>query len=278
MSMNNPVFAMYEPGAHMQTILAAIRARETGKIEAAGVESSRASKEYRSFSGVAVVDINGPMLRGIGADVARWFGMTDTAVARNAVAAAASDGDADAIVLRVNSPGGSVDGLAELAETINAAKQKKPVVAFVDGMAASAAYYAASAANGIYANRMDLIGSIGTRMTVYDYSEAFARNGVKVHALATGEHKAAGEYGTEVTDSQLAEFQRIVDGYFDDFAAQVKRGRSMTDEKFNAVADGRVFFAPDAQRRGLVDGISTFSEVIAGLNAASDAKRRFAAV
>jgi signal peptide peptidase SppA len=209
---------------------------------------------------VAVVHVQGPMIKR-GGFVASLCGLSSTLRIRTAFEAAVADDAVAAIMLRIDSPGGSAEGLAELADAIFAARGVKPIVAQVDGMMASAAYLVGSQADAVYAQRMDLIGSIGTRLLLYDWSGYFEEAGVKAipidSAPADRPFKSAAAMGTPITEDQVADFQRIVDAFFADFRAAVLRGRGMSDAQFDAVADGRVWPAAEAQRLGLIDGIRT---------------------
>ena len=210
---------------------------------------------------VAIVSLRGPMIKNAGF-LARW-GFAGTKETQRAIEHSVVDEDVNTIILNVDSPGGSVDGLAELADAIRLARKSKTVLAQVSGMAASAAYYVASQAETIYAGRMDLIGSIGTRMLIYDYFEMFREAGVKAIAIDTGEHKSAGAVGTELTEEQIAEFQRIVDGFFADFISAVRTGRGLPKKAVNSVADGRVFFAAESIELGLIDAIQPIEKTLA---------------
>src|SRR5699024_4511213 len=126
---------------------------------------------------------------------------------RAAVQSAMADDAVDNIVLVIDSPGGSTAALSDLGDTIAWAREHKTIISQVDTMAASAAYYVAAQTSKIYAGRMDLVGSIGVRMTLYDYSKAFGDAGIKAIPIDTGEFKSAGEIGTEITEAQIAEFQ-----------------------------------------------------------------------
>ena len=129
----------------------------------------------------------------------------------------------------------------------------------------AAGFGRASQADKGFAERMDVIGSVGATATLFDESEAFAKEGVRTVVINTGEFKTAGELGTEITARQEADFQRIVDGFFDDFVATVARGRGMGVAAVKESADGRMFFAPAAVKRGLIDGVQTLDVTIAGL-------------
>lgn len=231
---------------------------------------------------IALIPITGTMVKG--PDMWDYFmgSVADTALIHAAVETASASSDIDAIMLLVDSPGGSVDGIAQLADAVFAARKIKPITAQVDGMCASAAYYVASQTQSITANRMDMIGSIGTRILLYDYSEMFRMSGVKAIAVDTGEYKSAGAEGTPITDRQVADFQRIVDRYGADFLAGVRRGRRYSEEQIKGIADGRVWTAPEALGLGLIDGIKTnmqaIDEVRRGIKAGARASRARAQV
>jgi ClpP class serine protease len=134
-------------------------------------------------------------------------------------------------------------------------------------MCCSAAYMTAAQATEIVAGRMDMIGSIGTRLTLFDTSKMAERWGIKAIPIDTGEFKSLGEFGTEITASQVEYMQGLVNGYFADFKATVMRGRKMSAEAFAKVSDGKVWLASDAKAMGLIDGFSTFGETISRLQA-----------
>lgn len=253
------LWSVYEQG--FSQAIAALSG--TVRIDAASLLAN-SEPGFRREGDVAVVEILGPLTKA----PSWWSAFIDSrsyqGIQKALQAALASD--ATSIMLRVDSPGGSTDGLAEAGDAIFAARSDKPVFAFVEGMAASAAYYLASQASKIYAQRMDLVGSIGTRLMLYDFSKLFEKEGIRAIPIDTGEFKSAGAQGTEVTDRQIEYFQGIVDGYFKDFLSAIKRGRGMTTEQLEAVADGRVFLAKDAVGLGLIDGIGTKKTVLAGLS------------
>lgn len=211
--------------------------------------------------GVALIDVTGPLLKDAG--WLSYFGFGSTRDIRRAVEAAAADDDVETIVLRIDSPGGTTDGIAEVTDAVAAAARGMPVVAQVDGMAASAAYWIASQATTIVAQRMDMVGSIGVRMLLYDFSQAFANEGVEAVPIDTGPFKSAGAVGTEITEEQRADFQRVVDAYMDAFRTAVMAGRSMSADAFAAVADGRLFTAAEALSLGLIDRVGTVEDTLA---------------
>ena len=236
-------------------------------------DAERSGLPVQRRGNVAIVQLAGPMVKR-GGFIARLFGLTSTLDVQRAVQAAAVDDDVETIVLMIDSPGGSVAGLAELADTVFAARRQKPVIAQIDGMATSAAYYIASQATVIHAGRADLVGSIGTRMILLDMSKMFEDAGIETVVIDTGEFKSAGVEGTEITERQRADFQRVVDGFQADFVAAIDRGRQMTKAQIKQVSDGRVFRADEALDLGLVDAIKPADDTLAELQSAQPTRRR----
>jgi signal peptide peptidase SppA len=211
---------------------------------------------------VAVINITGTLMKNPSVIERLFFGATDMGELTSAVTAAASDKSISGIVLNISSPGGTVAGTPELAGAVASANQKKPVLAYVDDLAASAAYWIASQARGIYASRQAVVGSIGVRMAMYDLSKAYEQAGVKVIPIDTGKFKSAGLAGTEITAEQQQMYQEIVDAHFRDFKSAVMSGRQMDEAAFGKVGDAQIFHASKARSVGLIDGISSLAEVI----------------
>ncbi len=220
-------------------------ARIVEAVKVRGIEAMRPPRDWQASSptegheGVAVIDVRGVMTKRPSMFHA-IFDASSTQAIKEAVEAAAADDQTKAILLRLDSPGGSVDGLAELGDAVFAARAEKPIYAQVDGMCASATYYVASQADKIFAGRMDMIGSIGTRLMLYDWSRFVANLGVKAIPIDTGEFKSAAAMGTEITDRQQDYFQSIVDAYFNDFVAAIVRSRGMDEKAVRELTDGDV--------------------------------------
>lgn len=226
-------------------------------------------------NGVAIIDVAGVLTKQVSI-IQRLFGGTSTAQITDAVRAAAMNESVKAILLNIDSPGGSADGLAECADAIFAARLVKPLHSHVDGMCCSAAFLLASQSQTITAGRMSLIGSIGTRMTVYDLSGLFSKAGIRTVSIDTGEYKSAGVPGTVLSEKQEAHLRHVVQVFQNDFIASIMRGRRMTRQSVDAVADGRVFIGDEARQVGLIDGIQSFNETLGALNGnAADHKTTF---
>ena len=267
----NQCWSIYPDAANLvaSAIATVIQAGPVDDAERSGLSITKSGS-------TAIVSMKGAMIK----DAGYWsyYGFAGTRDTAQALLAAAADSDIESILWVVDSPGGSVDGLAELAETVKQVAAVKPLVAQVDGMMASAALYATAHATSIYAGRRDLVGSIGTRIMLYDYSKMFKEAGIKAIPIDTGEHKSAGAMGTEITKEQQAEFQRIADGYFADFKDVVTQGRGISSEDFDLLADGRVFFANEEPLDfGLIDGVQSLQETVNQLVKPTESRRKTAA-
>lgn len=212
--------------------------------------------------GIAMVDLVGTMTK-YGSSFSQL--PNGTVGVRKAIRNAVNDQQVKAIVLRIDSPGGNFSGTSDLADDVHDATKKKPITAYIEDLGASAAYFVASQATTVVANPSAIVGSIGTYGVVADYSGMAARDGVKVHVVKAGKFKGIGVGGTEVTPEQLAELQRMVDQVNSVFTAAVARGRKMTAEQVDELADGRVHVAAEAQKMKLIDGVQTLDQAIESL-------------
>lgn len=220
---------------------------------------------YTIQNGVAVIDLSGAMSK-YPTLFQMIFGVGQTIGDVEAqVRAAAADAAVNAILLRVDSPGGTVAGTSDLADAVFEARRKKTVYAYISDMGASAAYYVASQADRVYADADAMVGSIGVYLVVPDYSKMAEAEGVKVNVVRAGEGKGAGVPGTPVTESQLADCQREVDQLNEVFVENVARGRNWPVERVMKLNDGRVHVGRHAQALGLIDGIRTMDETLSEL-------------
>lgn len=236
------------------------------KQAAARAERGTADVMYVQ-DGIAVISMFGPLMK----QVSSMSDGTSTVMLRQAVRQAAKSPDVKAILLQIESPGGTAAGTMELADEVAKAAKAKPTWAYIEDLGASAAYWVASQASVIYANAAAKVGSIGTYAVLYDQSGAAAMEGIKVHVVRAGEFKGMGEPGSEITADHLKEAQRIVSQVNDFFLAGVGKGRKMPPAKMKEIADGRVHIGAEAQTMGLIDGVKTSDEVLGML--AKETKR-----
>jgi protease IV len=172
---------------------------------------------------------------------------------------------ASAVLVVVNSPGGTVPGSEALHEGIRRLSEKKPVVAVVNNMAASGGYIAAMGADRIVARQTALVGSIGVLFQVPNVSQLLDRVGVKVETERSTPLKASPS-GVEPTSPEAREAVRaLVRESYDWFRGLVKSRRSLSDEELAVVADGRVFSGRQAVGLKLIDEVGSEREAIAWL-------------
>lgn len=225
----------------------------------AGAGMARASSFATMDDGqVAVITMRGEMMKAESS-----FGGASTVATRKKIRAAARDSSVRAIVLHIDSPGGTVAGTEDLADDVFQANKQKPVVAFIEDLGASAAYWVASQAGEIHANNSALVGSIGTFAVIFDSSKMAEDIGVKVHVVKAGDFKGAGVGGTPVTDEQLEEIQQRVNDFNELFLAGVTRGRAdLSLTRVRQIADGRVHIAKRAKELALIDQVGTFEGAV----------------
>jgi signal peptide peptidase SppA len=190
------------------------------------------------------------------------FGATDTEEIARAIREAVEREDVQAIFLDIDSPGGTVNGTPELAQTVADASRQKYVYAFTSGQMCSAAYWVASQCDAIYCSPSARVGSIGVILPVVDSSEAFRQEGLKIEVFAAGKFKSAGTPGTSLTEEQREWLQSDVNEIAADFkAAVLARGRKIPDEAM----EGQTFSARNAQRFNLAGAIKDRATAIARL-------------
>ena len=201
--------------------------------------------------GLAVIPLHGVMMRRPDV-IARFFGACDTEAVRESVELAAADRSVGAILLDIDSPGGTINGTPELATAVRDASLRKPIYAFSAGMMCSAAYWVGSQADVIYSAPSARVGSIGVLLPVVDRSEALAKAGVKVEVFAAGKFKSAGVPGTTLTDDQRAWLQQGVDETWAQFKGAVRSRRNVPD----GAMEGQHFAADAAAGHGLISALA----------------------
>jgi signal peptide peptidase SppA len=176
---------------------------------------------------------------------------------------ASEDPSIKAILLDIDSPGGSAFGLAEVAAEMFAARERKPMVAISRYMTASAAYMLASQAHEVVASPSSMLGSIGVFMEHWDETGLNEKMGVKPTYIYAGKHKTDVMPGQPLNDDAIVGLQHMVDGYYSQFVSAVARGRGVTTAAVRSgYGEGAVLMAEDAVREGLADRVDTFENVL----------------
>jgi signal peptide peptidase SppA len=199
--------------------------------------------------GIAHIPVGGAIGQKLG-NFAKWAGAVDVADVAIDLAEAEASKKVRGIIMDIDSPGGMVAGTPELAARI--AEVTKPCYAFSNGLIASAAYWLASACDGIFTTVSAQSGSIGVYMAVYDESQAYEQAGIKVELIKAGTLKGLGYPGTSMTEAGRAYLQERVNEIYSMFKAQVKANRPEVSEE---TMQGQVFLGAQAEKRGLIDAV-----------------------
>ncbi|GGA80750.1 hypothetical protein GCM10011507_34960 [Edaphobacter acidisoli] len=234
-------------GATEEAILAA----------ALGIQAARSARLASGAKGsVAVIPVYGTVSRfGWGASTLQLAGQLRQAV---------GDPNVGAIVLDIDSPGGTVEGVDELASEIRAARGQKKIIACTGGMCASAAYYLASACSEIVVAPSALIGSVGVYSIHEDDSQYLDNLGIRVTLISYGENKTNGNPYEPLGDGARQDMQQMVDDFGGMFEAAVAKGRKTSQANVHATyGQGKVFGAKQAVKIGMADTVATLDEVLA---------------
>lgn len=170
--------------------------------------------------------------------------------------------DNKGIILRLNTPGGTVYEADELYLKLMEYKEKtgRPIWAYMENQCCSGGVYIASAANEQYANRNTVTGSIGIISSMYDMSGLYEKLGIKEVNIVSAKNKDMGTAAKPMTAEQKAIYQAYVDEAYEQFVSIVATGRNMPVDEVKKLADGRIYTASQAVGNGLIDGIKTSEE------------------
>lgn len=219
-------------------------------------------------SQIAVIDISGAIeSSGEGED--SFFSETRGASSGRIMADlrnAAKDTSVKAVLLRINSPGGSVTAAEEITRELKRFKEtsKKPIVATFGDTAASAAYYIASPCDKIYANASTLTGSIGVYIGSMNVEELYKKIGLDSVMIKSGVHKDILSPTRTMTPEEKDILQSMVNEMYEQFIQTVSEGRKLPLDTVRALADGRVYSGAQGKNLGLVDEIGNYYDALDG--------------
>lgn len=205
---------------------------------------------------VAIIPIQGVIAKKMNI-LSEISGGVSTQIVERDFKAALDHPEVQVIVLDIDSPGGAVDGTPELANTIFEARGKKPIIAFSDGIMASAAFWIGAAADMMFiSGRTVEVGSIGVVATHTDISKAEEMDGIKTTEIVAGKFKRVASQHGPLTADGRASIQESVDEVFSVFVSDVAKFKGVSEDKvLSNMADGRIFIGNKAVEAGLVDGI-----------------------
>ncbi len=236
------------------------------------VSASRQLEEHvvvseNAWSGhkIALIDVDGMISNQRKRSLVGVGGENPVSLFKEKLDRAARDRRVKAVVLRINSPGGTVTASDLMYRELCKFREKteKPVVASMLDLAASGGYYLACACDAIYAMPATVTGSIGVVMMLPNVSDGLARIGIHMETIKSGGMKDAGSPFRAMGAPERAHFQGIIDEMYADFVDVVASGRSgLSEERVRALADGRVFLGREAKEVGLVDEIGDVQDAI----------------
>lgn len=195
--------------------------------------------------------------------MARSSGGTSAESIRDDFRAALADDEIDGIVFDVDSPGGVVEGVDELADEIRAARGTKPIAAVANHLAASAAYWAMSGVDELVATPSASVGSIGVFTAHQDVSAAMEKAGVKTTLVSAGKFKVEGNQYEALADEARAALQESVDAWYGTMTGSIAKGRNVPVATVrDAYGEGRVLRASKALSAGMVDRVDSLENTI----------------
>ena len=215
-------------------------------------------------NGIAVLPLYGMVTqRGNMVDDVSGPGSVSTQQFAASLRQALTDESVSQILIDIDSPGGSVYGVAELADEIISARAQKPVIAIANSLAASAAYWIGACASEFYVTPGGEVGSIGVWQAHQDYSKAMDEAGVKTTLISAGKFKVEGNPYTPLDEDAQAFMQSRVDDYYAAFTKAVAKGRGVSIAQVrDGMGQGRVLGAEAAIASNMVDGIASLDDLL----------------
>jgi signal peptide peptidase SppA len=258
LSLNDRPWAM--PRANLNALVATCSQLDFDAVAARAGQPLEDARAVTNYHGTAVLNIRGPLFRY--RSIWTWLlggtSVEDTALGLHA---AIDDPTVQRVVLAINSPGGQIDGINELANMIRAANQTKPVTAYVDGLAASGAYWLASAAGKIVADETAQLGSIGVLATVIDDRAAEEKSGVKRYEIVSSQSPL--KRTDPGTDEGRAQLQQMVDAMAQVFIQKVAKFRGTSAAKVERdFGQGAVMPAAAAVSVGMADTLGSLEALL----------------
>ena len=189
-------------------------------------------------------------------------GLESTLDIESSIDKALNDTNVKLIILSIDSPGGSVDGVAELSDYIYSIRGKKPIWALANGSMASAAYWIGSACDKVFCYTTSVVGSIGVYMMHVDQSKANEADGIKITYIKAGQFKTVGNPHEPLSDADKDVLQSRVNYIYDLFISAVARNRNVDKAKVQSFAEGKCYIGEQAVAVGLVDEISALGDLV----------------
>ncbi len=231
------------------------------------LQPSRPAKKTISTDNgyVAVIRVEGPIVGAADIPSNLFSGGTTASSGRlmKEIRQAAADPAAKAVLLRINSPGGSATASQEIGDEIDRLKASgKPVVVSMGDMCASGGYWLAAKGDRVFANPSSMTGSIGVYIGYTNYEELMGKLGINNDKIKSGAHKDILSPDRPMTPEERALVQGMVDDIYEQFVDVVATGRQMDPQQVRELADGRIFTGRQAQAAGLVDAMGNYYDAL----------------
>lgn len=231
------------------------------------LQPSRPAKKTVSTDNgyVAVIRVEGPIVGAADIPSNLFSGGTTASSGRlmKEIRQAAADPAAKAVLLRINSPGGSATASQEIGDEIDRLKTSgKPVVVSMGDMCASGGYWLAAKGDRVFANPSSMTGSIGVYIGYTNYEELMGKLGINNDKIKSGAHKDILSPDRPMTPEERALVQGMVDDIYEQFVEVVATGRQMDPQQVRELADGRIFTGRQAQAAGLVDAMGNYYDAL----------------
>lgn len=209
---------------------------------------------------VAVVPLKGD----IAGECSSYGGCIDPAKFKEMMEMAETDESVKVIIIKVDSGGGEVVASRDLMKIVKNAKKQKPVIAYVNDIGASGAYYAASASDKIVANEFAFVGSIGVKSEIVHYKGLLDKLGINITVVMKPDNKDFGSpYRENLTDDETKLMEDIIGKIYDAFVSDVAENRNLSKEKIKEISEWQsIYLGKDAKENGLVDYVGDMDDAI----------------
>ena len=233
------------------------------EIDAATGRDRNQAKNYEVVNGVAIIPIIGVISKRMNM-FSRISGGTSVEMLQKDFVQALEDPFVKKIAFDIDSPGGTIGGVPELADVIYEARGKKPIDSYANGQMCSAAYWIGSAADKILTTKSSIVGSIGVYTVAKDYTVMDHNRGVRSEVIHAGKHKAAGHPEKHLSSDDINIIQSRINDFYELFIDAVTRNRGITREKAYELGDGTVSIGQKAIDVGLADGMGILDSNVIG--------------
>ena len=220
---------------------------------------------------ISIIKLDGVISDSAGSSFFR--DLTSSSSVLDLIIKATKDQTVKAIVIRINSPGGTVAASQELYKAVINARKKKPIVITMGDIAASGGYYISSAADVIFANPGTLTGSIGVITSYLNFYDLLNKIGVKGVVIKSGSYKDIGNPTRPMTPEEKKILQSLLDDTYDQFLSDVSKGRNIQKRNIAQIAQGLIYTGRQAKKIGLVDYLGDYNQAVK--HAQKLAKQRF---